>query len=301
MDSSLVGRTILMTGGTAGVGLATAYELARVGGHVVLAGPSRESAPAVVQGLRRGTGNRMVEHVHLDLRDLSSVRDAAATLVERGDRIDAVVAHAAPVGVPGTTAQGFELTFGVDHLGHVLLITSLLDQLRHSSARIVIAASAAHHWARRLDVDALRERTHTSSGLREFAVSQLCNVLFAQELGRRVDADRVTVCAVHPHWIPAGIWARTPWPFRRSLTESASLPLQGAATALRCVTADRLGGPNGAYWSASQQAAVNPIATDALAAELWRLEEEWTAPFRATRTGSPRATSSSVRPTSTEA
>ncbi len=109
--------TSLVTGANTGIGRATAHELARRGHRVILACRSAESTRPVIDAITADTGNAALEHLPLDLADLESVRCAAATLVERGEPIHVLVANAGVAAQRGVTSQGFELAFGVNHLG----------------------------------------------------------------------------------------------------------------------------------------------------------------------------------------
>ena len=161
----LEGKTFLITGANTGIGRATTEDLARRGGRVILACRSAEKTLPVIEAITAETGNDRLEHLPLDLADLDSVRTAAATLVERGEPIDVLIANAGVAGQRGETAQGWELAFGINHLGHFLFVTSLLDLLRAGApARVVIVASQAHGDAKDLDEDKLRGRTRTDHG-----------------------------------------------------------------------------------------------------------------------------------------
>ena len=128
----------------------------------------------------------------LDLASLASVRACAAAFLALDEPLHVLVNNAGLGGQRGLTADGFELHFGVNHLGHYALTLLLLDRLTASGpdARIVNVSSAAHYGAPGIDFDALRRRTASFTGQREYAVSKLCNVLFTQELTRRLDGIR---------------------------------------------------------------------------------------------------------------
>jgi retinol dehydrogenase 12 len=277
----LAGRTYLVTGANTGIGRATAHDLARRGGRVILAGRSEEKTRPVIEELIADTGNDALEFLPLDLADLASVRDAANRLLGRDERIDVLIANAGVAGQRGETAQGFELAFGINHLGHFLFTTMLCDQLRKSApSRVVIVSSDSHNQAKGIDFDAVRRPTATTTGLREYAVSKLCNVLFAQELARRLPADEVTVCALHPGVIASDVWRRVPWPVRPLMKRFMKSTEEGARTSLHCATEEHLEGPNGGYYDACEPKEPNSVATPELAAELWRRSEEWTAEYR---------------------
>ena len=273
----LEGRTFLVTGANTGIGRATTEDLARRGGRVILACRSAEKTQPVIDEIRAETGNDRLEHLPLDLADLDSVRAAAATLLERGEPIDVLIANAGVAGQRGETAQGWELAFGINHLGHFVLVTSLLDLLRAgTSSRVVIVASQAHADAKDLDVDKLRGRTRTVTGLKEYNRSKLANVLFAQELARRIDPAAVSVYALHPGVVASDIWRRIPWPIRPIMTRAMISNEEGAQTSLWCATADDPALVSGGYYDKCAPEEPSALATPELATWLWDHSEDWT-------------------------
>lgn len=278
MANDLQGRTFLVTGATAGIGLATAAALAGRGGQVVLTGRDPSRTRAAVDAVRRSSGRDDVLSVPLDLASLASVREAATAVGELGVPLHVLVANAGQAGIRGLTTDGFELAFGTNHLGHFLLTTLLLDQLRAASpSRVVVVASQSHEQARGIEWDALRRPTATFSGMREYGVSKLCNVLFARELARREAARGVTAYSVHPGVIASEIWKRVPWPVRPIATRFMRSTEDGARTSVHCATAPGIERDSGAYFSDCAVHRVNPAVTDDLAADLWRRSEAWVA------------------------
>jgi retinol dehydrogenase 12 len=278
----LSGRTAVVTGASSGIGRAVAIGLARRGCSVVLACRSAERTRPIVEEIAALPGVGAAEHVPLDLADLDSVRACARQLLARDRPLDALVNNAGSAGQRGTTSQGFELGFGINHLGHFLLTTSLLEPLRAGDdARVVTLASQAHFGARTLDFEAVQKPTRTWTGVVEYQVAKLCNVLFTQELARRLKGQGVSAYAVHPGFVATNIWQRrVPWPYR-SLYAGLLVPAEdGAATPLACATAEGIQGQSGSYLEDGEVIRPSPLATPELAAELWQRSVEWTAPFR---------------------
>ena len=188
--SELAGRTFLVTGGNTGIGRATAAGLAGRGGRVWIAARSRAKGEAAVAAIKAETGRDSVWFLLLDLADLESVRACAAAFLALGEPLHVLVNNAGVGGARGLTKQGFELTFGINHLGHFVLTDALLGCLTASApARVVTVSSDAHYSAKGIDFEALR-RPRGITGLPEYAVSKLCNVLFTQELARRTGGHR---------------------------------------------------------------------------------------------------------------
>ena len=292
----LAGRTVLVTGANTGIGRATATELARRGARVHVACRSCERARPVLDDIATAHGADAVGFLALDLADLASVRAAADAYIASGEPLHVLVDNAGVAGQRGTTADGFELAFGVNHLGHFLFTTMLLDVLSRSApARVVVVASDSHYGAKGVDFDALRRPTRSVTGLREYGVSKLCNVLFAQELSRRVGAgdagdaggvrsgstgatpSGVTTCALHPGVIASDIWRRLPWPLESLATRFMKPTEEGARTPVYCATDPDVVARLGVLLRPVRQRAPSERATPELAAELWERSEAWTA------------------------
>lgn len=277
--TDLDGRTFLVTGGNAGIGYASAAELARRGGAVHLACRSQAKGEAAVAAIAAATGSANVRYLHLDLADLASVRRAAEEFLALGEPLHVLINNAGVGGQRGITADGFELHFGVNHLGHFALTQRLLPLLRASGpARVVNVSSDAHYDARSIDFGALRRRTRSFTGMAEYAVSKLCNVLFTEELARMLAPAEVSAYALHPGVVASQIWRRVPWPARQIMTRRMLTIEQGARTSLYCATAPELAGVSGGYYDDCRQDSASAFATTELAAELWKHSEEWAAP-----------------------
>jgi len=181
----LEGRTLLVTGANTGIGKETVRALARRRARVFLACRSESRGRAALDEIAAQTGNRSLELVSLDLGDLDSVRRCAEAFLATGEPLHVLINNAGVAGQRGMTASGFEIAFGTNHVGPFLLTALLLDRLRASApARVVIVASIAHYNASGIDWDAIRRPARSFTGMREYSVSKLANVLHAQELWR---------------------------------------------------------------------------------------------------------------------
>lgn len=274
---NLAGKVSLVTGANTGIGRVTALELARAGAHVILACRSADKAAPVVDQIRREAGVDRASAVSLDLGSLASVRACAEEVLRRDRPLHLLVNNAGLAGQRGLTADGFELAFGVNHLGHFLLTQLLLERITASApARIVNLASHSHYSARDVPWDHLRERTRSYTALPEYAISKLANVLHAAELARRTGGSRVTTYALHPGVIASDIWKRIPPPLRSVAKLFMKSTEEGARTPLHCATAPALDGETGQYYADSAPKKPSRLARDAaLAAELWSRSERW--------------------------
>jgi retinol dehydrogenase 12 len=269
-------RLVVMTGGSAGIGRATALGLAGPGTHLVLLGRSEERAAEVLE--EAWHAGATADFAPVDLASLESVAEAAPTVAAFG-AIDLLIADAGVAGVRGATADGFEIAFGVNHLGHHLLVRLLMPQVRKATApRVVVVSSDAHRGASAIDWDALRRPTRSITGITEYQVSKLCNVLHVRELARR--EPEVDVYAVHPGMVATDIWRRVPQPARWLMTRRMLEPEVGAETVLHCATDPAAAGRSGTYWARMEvQEPSEQAGDDALAKELWERSEGWTSGF----------------------
>jgi retinol dehydrogenase-12 len=273
----LDGRTFLITGANTGIGRETARALAVRGARLHLACRSEAAGRQTIEEIAAQTGNREIELLSLDLGDLDSVRRCAEAFLSTGEPLHVLINNAGVAGSRGMTASGFERMFGTNHVGPSLLTGLLLERLRASApARIVNVASAAHYNARGIDWDAVRRPTQSLTGMREYSVSKLANVLHAQELSRRLEGSAVTTYSLHPGVIASDIWRRVPWPVRPLMKRRMDSPEQGAQTSLYCAASDDVAGESGRYYDDCRAKEPGAAATATLAAELWRRSSEWT-------------------------
>jgi NAD(P)-dependent dehydrogenase (short-subunit alcohol dehydrogenase family) len=275
-DGSLHGRVHLITGANTGIGRATAQALAARGAHVLLACRSPERARPVLDEIKQQTKSDTVELVELDLASFASIRRAAATLLARDLPLHVLINNAGVV-ARGLTADGFELVFGVNHLGHFLLTNLLLERLRASApARVVTVSSQAHYEAKGIDFAAVRKTTATVTAVREYEVSKLANVLFSAELGRRTAGSGVTTYSLHPGVIASDIWRRIPWPFRPIALSFMKSVEEGARTSLDCATNPVRASETGLYYHDCAPKMPSRLAQDPeLARKLWDESAAW--------------------------
>lgn len=189
------GKRFVITGGNSGIGLEAAKLLAAKGGDLVLACRSLERGEKACEAVRAHAPGATVELVRLDLADLSSVKEAATELRERFDGIDVLVNNAGVMAMPRrTTADGFELQLGVNHLGHFALTLQVLDRVRDR----VVSVSSLYHKRGRIRFDDLMGEKHYGRWS-AYAQSKLANLLFTRELDHRLRHSGSTVRALACH------------------------------------------------------------------------------------------------------
>lgn len=282
--TDLQGRHFLVTGANTGIGKETVRGLALRGAQVTLAGRSEEKTRAAMAEVLDDAPGADLDFLQLDLGNLDSVRRAAGEFLGRDQPLHVLVNNAGLAGARGMSESGFEVTFGVNHVGPFLFTQLLLDRIQESGpgGRVVNVASQAHFQAPGIDWEAVRRPTRTTTGLAEYAVSKLANVLHAQELGRRLEGTGVTAYSLHPGVIASDVWRKVPFGVRHVMKLFMKSPAEGAKTSLHCATSPDVAGDTGRYYDDSRATPASPLATPELAAELWRRSEQWVAePSRA--------------------
>jgi retinol dehydrogenase 12 len=251
--------------------------LCRSGARVFIACRSATTGLAACEKIRAAVSGAQVELISLDLGDLASVRTCAAEFLALGLPLHLLVNNAGLAGGRGLTKSGFELAFGTNHVGHFLLTQLLLDRLKSSApARIVTVASRAHYRVPAWDWPALTQPTKTTTGLAEYGVSKLANVLFSAELSRRLQGSGVTSYALHPGVVASDVWRSVPWPFRPLIKRWMITVEEGALTTLHCATSHEAAQESGLYYDKCKPKMPSELARDvSLAADLWQRSEDW--------------------------
>lgn len=274
----LNGKVALVTGANSGIGRVTARTLALQGYQVFLACRSEVRTRPVLEEIQRlSHGTAKAEFLSLDLGDLDSVQHCADTFLKRDLALHLLIGNAGLAGQRGITASGFELAFGTCHIGHFLLIELLMEKLVGSApARIVMVSSKAHRHAKDIDFDTLRQSTRSRTGLSEYAVAKLANLLHTKELARRLQGSGVTTYAVHPGVVATDVWRAMPKPLTWVLKRFMRSEEEGAATTLHCAINPALATQTGRYYADSEEQEPSATACDAgLGLELWQKSEQW--------------------------
>jgi len=277
----LNGKAALVTGANSGIGRVTAQVLAMKGYHVFLACRSEQKTRPVLERIAvESSSTARAEFLPLDLADLDSVRACAEKFLKRDLPLPLLICNAGLAGHKGLTQQGFELTFGVCHVGHFLLTQLLLERIRQSApARIVVVASTAHYQAKHgIDFEAVRKKTVSATGMTEYGYAKLANVLFAAELARRLQGTGVTTYSLHPGVVATDVWREVPRPIARLIKLFMKSEEDGAATTLHCALDAQAGKESGLYYENERVKMPSRVAQDAAAAQrLWSETERWLA------------------------
>ena len=277
-------KIALITGANIGIGRITAIELARQGYKLFLACRSPERTQPVIDEIKEITGKiDSVTFLHLELSDLVSVKKCADAFLSYNLPLHLLINNAGLAGAKGITSQGFELAFGVNHLGHFLLTKLLIERLKASEpARVVTVASRAHRLATNgISWQTLQLPTRSFTGTQEYAQSKLANILFSSQLSKNLINTGVTTYSLHPGVVDTEVWRKVPQFLRPILRLRKMLtPEQGAQTTLFCA----LNAPShetGLYYDLSQIKVPTSHALDETQAiKLWEHSMQWTGPFQ---------------------
>ncbi|MCI0783644.1 MAG: SDR family oxidoreductase, partial [Chloroflexi bacterium] len=205
MGDQMKDKTVVVTGGNNGIGLETAVGLSKLGAHVVITARNQAKGEAALADIKDRSQNGSVQLMLADFASLSSIRDFAANFKKDHDRLDVLVNNAGGVNTSRSETQdGFETTFGVNHLGYFLVTNLLLDTLKASApARVVSVSSRAHERRKGMNFDDLNSK-QSYSGMGVYGDSKLANVLFTYELARRLKGSGVTANCLHPGVVRSG-------------------------------------------------------------------------------------------------
>jgi NAD(P)-dependent dehydrogenase (short-subunit alcohol dehydrogenase family) len=286
IDGPMNDRHVVITGANTGIGKEAAVVLAGMGAHVIGTSRDEERGKVGLAEIRERSGRDDVEMLALDLASFASIRAFADTLLDRPDGIDVLVNNAGGVlSDRRETAEGFEMTFGVNHLGHFLLTELLAERLRASApSRVVVVSSQAHTSARDgLDFDDLQSERRYRPFL-VYARSKLANILFTRELARRLDGSGVTANSLHPGFVRSdfglggdmsGIMTAG---FKLVARPFAISPARGARTTVYLASSPDVADVSGWYFSKSAPASTSKAAEDDDAARrLWEVSDQLVA------------------------
>jgi retinol dehydrogenase 14 len=274
----MAGKNVLVTGGTAGIGKATAVGLAALGARVAITGRDRVRAEAAAADIRAASGNPAVDVFTADLSAQAEVRRLAGEVLDAYPRLDVLVNNVGGFWAHRhVTADGLEHTFALNHLGPFLLTSLLLDRLTASAPARVVTVSSGAHAQGRLDFSDLQS-TAEYSGQRAYNASKLANVMFTYELARRLQGTGVTATVLHPGLVRTNFGAddqasfKVLLPLVRPFMKS---PAAGAATSIYLASSAEVEGVTGRYFANRKPKTSNKTSYDTAAAtRLWKVSAD---------------------------
>ncbi len=290
--SSTLSRVALITGGNSGIGFATARKLALKGFHVIMAARNQQTAAQAIARIKAEQPSATLESIPLDLASFASVRQCAATFKAKGYPLHVLINNAGGSvkgKQPSFTQDGFEMTFGTNHLGHFLLTNLLLDDVQRSAPARVITVSSQRHIpgfaggkGAQFDWDNLKGEKFYDTSL-FYCNSKLANMWFTYELQRRLDGSGVTSNAVCPGFVPEAIGDRRTSPFDRLLYRHL-LPRMPFARSLDQASSSYLAAATDPRWErvggkfivdGNERPSSEASYDETQARKLWELSEAW--------------------------
>jgi NAD(P)-dependent dehydrogenase (short-subunit alcohol dehydrogenase family) len=269
-------KVVLITGGTGGIGKATAIGLAAMGARVGITGRDLPRAELAAADIRAASGNPAVDGFAGDMSSQAEVRRLATAVLDAYPRLDVLVnnvggfwAHRHP------TADGLERTFALNHLAPFLLTNLLLDRLKSSApARIITVSSGAQSmgWIDFEDLQGARNY----SGQRAYNQSKLASIMFTNELARRLEGTGVTATSLHPGVVRTNFGAEDQARFfaiiSRVILPFLKTPAQGAETSIYLASSPDMAGVSGGFFANRKPKTANKLAYDTdMTARLWQV------------------------------
>ncbi|MBO9313379.1 MAG: SDR family oxidoreductase [Chloroflexus sp.] len=278
MEQIMQGKTVIVTGANSGIGYVTARELAKMGARVMMVCRSQSKGEAARQRIAQEATGAPPELVLADFASLHSVRRAASELLERCPRIDVLVNNAGIfVSEPLASADGYELTFAVNHLAPFLLTNLLLDRIVASAPARIVNVSSFAHVAGKIAIPQIASPQRPNIA-QAYSDSKLCNILFTNELARRLQGSGVTANSLHPGAVATNFAAdaRGLFAFFFRLARPFMLsPEQGAETSIYLASSPEVEGVSGVYFVRKKPTQPSAAAQDAaLARRLWEFSEQ---------------------------
>lgn len=272
-------KTILITGGTDGIGKQAAKELAQMGAQVVIVGRNPEKTAAAVAEIKAFSGSEKVDSLIAELSLMADVRKLAVDFRVKYDRLDVLFNNAgAAFGWRKVTGEGFEMTWALNHLAYFLLTHELLDMLKANPGSRIVNTSSKANFDGTIDFDNLQAKKKYSI-MKVYSNSKLANIMFTIVLARRLEGSGVTANCLHPGMVDTnigrndnGILGRIfqPFVFGRGISVE-----KGADTAIYLCSSPKVATVSGEYWDKRKVVKANKEAYDVDAQErLWQVSEE---------------------------
>ncbi|XP_067134946.1 retinol dehydrogenase 12-like isoform X3 [Centruroides vittatus] len=281
----LDGKTVIITGGNTGIGKETAIDLSRRGASIILACRDVKKGKDAVKDIQFITGNSNIKFMQLDLASFNSIRSFSEEVLKSEPQIHILINNAGLGATPfQKTQEGYEMQFGVNHLGHFLLTLLLLDRIKSSApARIINVSSMAYKYGKIKFDDLNSEKDYKP--IPAYCQSKLANIYFTRELAKRLEGTNVTTYCLHPGVVDTelGRYLKDSSGFHYTIAFYITSKLffkstkQGAQTTIYCAVAEELANESGHFYTECRRSRLNSNATDDTVAEkLWKISEEMT-------------------------
>jgi len=272
------GKTILITGASAGIGLQTALELAKQGAEVVMVGRDEGRTAQAVELVKSQTGNQAISYLLADLSSQKDVRKLAQDFKNKYNKLDVLLNNAGAIFLSRkVSVDGYEMSLALNHLNYFLLTDLLLDMVKAGpSGRIVNVASRAHYGGH-VNFDDLQSQ-HGYNGMKVYGTSKLMNVLFTYELARRLQSTNVTANCLHPGFVASNFAGNNGWFVRMGMKfMSGRISVEdGAKCSIYLASSPDVQGVSGKYFNydLKETRSSDESYDEAEAKRLWDVSEK---------------------------
>jgi NAD(P)-dependent dehydrogenase (short-subunit alcohol dehydrogenase family) len=279
MTQDLQGKVLLVTGATEGIGKAACDRFAERGATLVVTARNREKGERIVDEWKKASGNGRIELLVGDLSKQADVRAIARAFRDKHDKLDVLCNNAGALfSKYRESADGFEMTFALNHLSYFLLTHELLPVLKKTRGARIVSTSSDAHQRGKIDLETIAHRPSRKAGFAVYSDSKLANILFTRELARRLSGSGVTANCFHPGFVRTGFGHNDSALFALGVTIAglfARTPAKGAETLIWLAASPDAERFSGEYFL---DCAVAPTAArardDGLAQRLWALSEK---------------------------
>ncbi|MFK7933191.1 MAG: SDR family oxidoreductase [Saprospiraceae bacterium] len=267
-------KTVLITGGNAGIGKSTAIGLAKKGYHVIIACRNVAKGETAVAEIQQASKNQNISLLKCDLSSFASIKKCAETFLSEHDKLDVLINNAGIfTSECRPTAEGYEMQFGVNHLGHFYLTHLLLEAIQNAPQPRIVNVSSKAHYGCELDFERFKCGDWSYSQMEVYRRSKLCNVLFTKQLAKRY--PNITSHCLHPGVVGTSFasketswWVGMVWKLGSLFMIS---PDKGAENSIYVATSEEVLAMNGEYFDDKKRYKASKPARDEQTAEkLWK-------------------------------
>jgi len=274
-------KTILITGASAGIGLQSALELAKMGAEVVIVGRDEGRTARAVELVKSQTGNQAISYLLADLSSLKDVRKLAQEFKDKYKKLDVLLNNAGALFFTRkVSVDGYEMTVALNHLNYFLLTDLLLDMVKAGPAGRIVNVSSRAHYRGHVNFDDLQTQ-HGYNAMKAYSMSKLMNVLFTYELARRLQGTNVTANCLHPGFVASNFAVNNGWWVRLGMAFlSGRISVEdGAKCSIYLSSSPEVQGMSGKYfnYNLKETRSSNESYDEGITKRLWDVSEKLVA------------------------
>jgi NAD(P)-dependent dehydrogenase (short-subunit alcohol dehydrogenase family) len=275
------GKTVLITGASAGVGLHSAIGLAKLGAEVVMVGRDERRTAQAVALVKSQTGNQSISYLLADLSSLKDIRKLAGEFKDKYKKLDVLLNNAGAIFLTRkVSVDGYEISLALNHLNYFLLTNLLLDMIKAGPSGRIVSVSSRAHYRGHVNFDDLQSQ-HGYNGMRVYGMSKLMNVLFTYELARRLQGTHVTANCLHPGFVASNFAGNNGWFVRLGMRFMAGrISVEdGAKCSIYLASSPDVQGVSGKYFNydLKETRSSDESYDEAEARRLWDVSEQLVA------------------------